>query len=333
MRAENQERDELTILFVCTANVCRSQMAAAVMDLVGQANELPIQIASAGLLSRRHPVDFRVGQRVIRLGGTIQGQMSAQINEPLVSSADIILTMTADHARHVAERFPDARHRVHALRHFVRVTEPRSDGEDLFEWVQTANDNARYDYSAAGSELDIPDPIGQPDRAFDTLLDELLKLTGQLAQQIGSHTPTVGDPLAAGVDDSVGDFTAATADEDTVIIDLREPTKFDAASEDLLTETLFLVLTSRIYKAWDEARIDFVFDGVDSYTAAYSARRDNLEWSVRPAEHATDDAVEAFDELARRALANHEPYCESAVYQAFPDRSYRIEYVTNSVKV
>jgi len=330
MHAENETRPELTLLFICTANVCRSQMAAALMDLAAQANELPIKTASAGLHSRRRPVDFRVGQRVVRLGGTIQGQMSTEITDALVRGADIILTMTADHARHVRERFPHAQHRVHALRHFVRVTEPRGEGEDLVEWAQVANANARQNYGAASSELDIPDPIGQPDRAFDILLDELLAHTEQLARQIGNHV---------GADDAVdGPNDSAGPGFDTEVVDAREleprePTKFDAASEDLLTETLFLVLTSKIHRAWQEARIDFAFDGVDSYTAAYSARRDNREWSVRPAEHASDDAIEAFDELARRALSDHEPYCESGVYVAFPDGSYRIEYVTNSVKV
>lgn len=146
--------------------------------------QLPIQVASAGLLDGGRPVHPRVVARVKHLDSHVEGRQSKGLTDELVAGADIILTMTADHALQIVSRYPDAMPRVHAMRHFIRVAKQRAAGQDILQWVREANRTIQFNYAEAPDDLNIADPIDQPAEAFDVLLVDMFSLTGWLRRHI-----------------------------------------------------------------------------------------------------------------------------------------------------
>ncbi len=97
------------ILFVCTANICRSAYAQVRAQQV-----LPeFQFASGGLQGFDHePMDDEMA-RQLRLRGADPGRFrSRPLDQALVEGADLILTMEARQLRELSRRWPSARGRA-----------------------------------------------------------------------------------------------------------------------------------------------------------------------------------------------------------------------------
>ncbi len=107
-----------TILFVCTANMCRSPMAEGLMqrklEREGRAGE--ICVASAGV---RAVDGARATWNAITImserGADIGGHRSRALTPELVEGAALILTMEQEHADTIKARFPQHAHRVYLL--------------------------------------------------------------------------------------------------------------------------------------------------------------------------------------------------------------------------
>jgi len=185
-RSDLQSAERVRILFVCTANVCRSPMADALMSYEVRKHDLPVAVMSAGLLSGGRSADPRVIKRVKRCGADLDGHVSRALSAELVRGADFILTMTADHVVQLVGRFPDAMPRTHTIRHFVQSARQRRSDETLLEWATAANSHARTNYAFTDASEDIDDPIDLPDAAVESLLVELTSLVGWLRRLIVS---------------------------------------------------------------------------------------------------------------------------------------------------
>jgi protein-tyrosine phosphatase len=162
------------ILFVCTGNICRSAAAErltrqhlenALGDGVGR-----VQVASAGTRAvvgaAVHPDTARV---VSALGGEVEGFTARQLHRTMLSEADLVLTMTAEHRTTALGLDPRALSRTFTLREaadlvglvadaptpVVRPTEdpPRS----LAQRMAAARSRR-----GRGAADDITDPINRP---------------------------------------------------------------------------------------------------------------------------------------------------------------------------
>ncbi|MEW5914562.1 MAG: arsenate reductase ArsC [Thermodesulfobacteriota bacterium] len=96
------------ILFLCTGNSCRSQMAEVLTNhLRGE----EFEAFSAGV--QPHPLDPRAVTVMAELGLDISGQRSKDVSEFLDQQFDYVVTL-CDHARESCPFFPGAARRVHA---------------------------------------------------------------------------------------------------------------------------------------------------------------------------------------------------------------------------
>lgn len=164
----------MRVLFVCTANMCRSPLAAGLF--VHAAHERKVNdalAASAGFLEGGRPVHEHVASILDDRGIDTSKKVSRKLSAELVEKSDLILTMTSEHARGVVGRFPNSIHRVYTFRHFASVVAPRATEITTNEWLTEVNRANRRAYLGEDEALDIADPIGRDFPVFVSLANEL----------------------------------------------------------------------------------------------------------------------------------------------------------------
>jgi protein-tyrosine phosphatase len=102
------------LLFVCVGNVCRSPMAEGYFR--EQLKNKNIKIASAGIRALVGRLAVSEAQKLtLEIGIDISSHRAQQINEELVSNADLIFTMEGFQKKEIEFIFPYARGKVHLL--------------------------------------------------------------------------------------------------------------------------------------------------------------------------------------------------------------------------
>lgn len=109
------------ILVVCTANICRSPVAAALLrDRLRQRGLAEWRVGSAGTWAvvirpaSRHSVSV-----MSRHGHDITGHRAAMVNEAYLREADLVLTMETGHAEALRAEFPAQAHKVYLLTEMI----------------------------------------------------------------------------------------------------------------------------------------------------------------------------------------------------------------------
>ena len=124
-----------TILFVCTANQCRSPMAEGLMrrklEREGRAGEIRAASAGVDALDGCRATENSI-QAMAARGIDISGHRSRATTDKILQDAALILTMERAHANVLQALFPAHAERVHLLAQM------------------------------AGLESDVADPVGSP---------------------------------------------------------------------------------------------------------------------------------------------------------------------------
>ncbi len=105
------------ILFVCTANICRSAYA----DVIANDNTpAGLEFRSAGVRALvDHPIDPPMAEQV-RGRGTFESHRARQLTRDLVAESDLILTMAADHRRYILDEWPAMGRKAFLIGHVAR---------------------------------------------------------------------------------------------------------------------------------------------------------------------------------------------------------------------
>ena len=139
-----------TILIVCTANICRSPVAEALLRR--QLTALPIEaeswtVVSAGTLALIGRPPALYSQEMMREHGLEVGDKRAQmITSGLMQQADLVLCMEAGHAEALRVEFPADATKVYLLSEMV------------------------------GLKYSISDPYGGPREGYAAMFRELSRL-------------------------------------------------------------------------------------------------------------------------------------------------------------
>lgn len=107
-----------TILVVCTGNICRSPMAAALLRARLQEDQerRDWHVVSVGTWAPEgRPASAYAVAEMSEREIDIRAHRSRSVNGELMEEADLVLAMTRNHAEALSVAFPDQAHKVHLL--------------------------------------------------------------------------------------------------------------------------------------------------------------------------------------------------------------------------
>jgi protein-tyrosine phosphatase len=190
-RTQRDNPGETGIVVLCTANVCRSPMAAALLTQRLAALGVTVPVRSAGLISSGDPPHPEVISVMTEYGIEIASHRSRIVCGADLAPASLVLTMTRDHLRHVAITDPGAWPRAFTLKELIRRGEqigPRPSDEPFQQWLSRAH-AGRERMSLLGDSTydDVADPAGGPLRAYADTAGLLHSLVTRLAALGWAH--------------------------------------------------------------------------------------------------------------------------------------------------
>lgn len=218
----------------------------------------------------------------------------------------------------------------------VDRTRPNSFDDPIVMRSGPADDNSSRGARAFAEAVDGSEPpakIGSETVSIEELfLQEVNQATNQdLTPRARTSTKRAKRETRA-KKTTTGDL-GQTSESSSESVENNEPrresteNKFGDSSRDLLTDMMFLVLTSQIHGEWDDARFELISDPHGLY-ARYSARLGAREWQLDPSAPARRDAEAAFVELAERNHDIDAVHWSSAVFTARPDHTFTVEFTT-----
>lgn len=169
---------ENAILVVCTANVCRSPMAEALLARsLGEVGST-IMVRSAGVRAVAGvaaPPDAR--KMMAERGLDISAHRSRPIGPDDLADHDLVITMTREHIRDLAVRSRDDFPRIFTLKELARRCQadaPRGPDENLRTWaVRMSAGRAVGDLVGGNPHDDIDDPMGRSLRTYRRIVAEI----------------------------------------------------------------------------------------------------------------------------------------------------------------
>lgn len=116
----------MKIVFVCTGNTCRSSMADVLARnwlRINAPQNTNTQVTSAGVAAfSGSPASQQAIQVMAERGLDLSYHKARQFSGELLEHSDIVFTVTANHRRALAAKFPQAAAKIHVLAEFAGFT-------------------------------------------------------------------------------------------------------------------------------------------------------------------------------------------------------------------
>ena len=146
-----------TVLFVCTANQCRSPMAEGMFrKMLADKGKADVRVESAGISrTDTSPATDEAVKAMRRRGIDIRQHASRHVTKRIADGASLILVMTKNHREMLAQLYPDCQQKTFMLSEY-----------------------------AEGKELDVPDPVGLDIEAYGIVAALLERFLRQVAEKV-----------------------------------------------------------------------------------------------------------------------------------------------------
>ncbi len=157
-----------SVLIVCTANICRSPMAEALLRHALTAEGEPLKslpIISAGVAARRgEPATDHAAAALKKVGIACAAHASRPLTQDMLNQAALVLCMTESHRGMIRQTALPPPARLHLFREFM----------------------------PAGSSREIVDPYGGPLSAYEASRDEMVEAIPSLVAFLKTLFPAEG---------------------------------------------------------------------------------------------------------------------------------------------
>ncbi len=152
------------VLFVCTANVCRSPMAEAIFGSLAEERGLVFETESAGVAALEDArIDPKAGVALDELGIYAEGHRARSVSEEILRDADLVLVMSPWHVEELRRLSGSLPKEVHVLPDYVTGV------------------------SGSGG---VPDPRGRTMAAYRASARQLLEYIERLLDRLEQRTGT-----------------------------------------------------------------------------------------------------------------------------------------------
>ena len=127
------------VLFICTANVCRSPMAEAIFNALAEEKGLGWQATSAGVAALEGE-DMTPNARAAleEVGIYPEGHTARQVSEGMIEEADLVLVMSPRHIRVLHRSFRSLAGKVYILPGYATDTSDEEGIPDPYGHTMTA---------------------------------------------------------------------------------------------------------------------------------------------------------------------------------------------------
>jgi protein-tyrosine phosphatase len=190
------DADLIRVLVVCTANRCRSPLAAALLaDALARYGH-PAEVGTAGLRTPDLPATDETLLVADRRDLDLSAHRSRRLTADDIGRADLVIGMELKHVREVVALVPAAWPRTFTLLELARrgaAVGPR-DGESVAAWLDRVHEGRDPgDLLGKSAVDDIDDPSGAPIGDHEDVARELERLVEQVAELlVGTADP---DPI------------------------------------------------------------------------------------------------------------------------------------------
>jgi sulfate adenylyltransferase len=162
----------LKVLFVCTANICRSPfMEITARHLAG--TDAPVVFASAGTHGfREYPMDSVMAGTLTERGLTADTFLSRPLTGALIEDADLVITAEASHRKYILDDHAAAFRKVFTLGQVAEVVRNSRDGLAGRELIRALGERR----GASDPRLDVRDPYGRGAKAAAAAAEQIYEL-------------------------------------------------------------------------------------------------------------------------------------------------------------
>lgn len=176
-------------LIVCTANVCRSPVAAAllarrlgyVVDTDGQS----WIVRSAGIGAFDAPLDRDTLAAAAALDLDLSQHQPQPVDAAMLAEADLVVTMTREHVRALVAADASVWSKTFPLRELVQRATACSSvrNEGYVAWLAAVGEGRKAaDLLQASDADDVADPYGRGRRANVAMVETVQRLVGELVR-------------------------------------------------------------------------------------------------------------------------------------------------------
>ena len=180
----------ISIVVICTGNICRSPMAEALLRHDLEVRGIPARVTSVGTLDLDSPADPLAVQVLAEQGIDISSHRSQVMTGQSLLGADLVIGMAREHVRAAALLDPSVYAQAFTLRELVRRAQSNggpASGEPVWSWGVSLTAERRFTDLLGDSPVDdIEDPLGQPIEFFRHVAAEIAGLTAALAVTIAA---------------------------------------------------------------------------------------------------------------------------------------------------
>lgn len=106
----------MKLLFICTANICRSPMAEAIFNALAADSGLSARAHSAGVEAREgSPVHPNAVTALEEVGISSGRHRARRVREAMIDESNLVLAMNSQHVEELQHLFAEQSHKLHVL--------------------------------------------------------------------------------------------------------------------------------------------------------------------------------------------------------------------------